>query len=315
MQFPVVATVIILAAAVSAYIPAFPTNSTPIAGGVNVTDVANLTLSWFTDGFYMDEATYQLAGKGSKGLSEGALVHFSESTADKSTAPTSAPWIAFISCDGNSSRSSMEDDIFTLAHAKGAVSALLYSLYSKNCVVNAGYADPSTPDRPFDIFATRSLGSSHIVEAQFGQLERSDTVITAYDSQKLNNSAADILQSISSGIALTRDFLLVTLRSDNATVVDPNTPTSGPINGGGSNSTNGGGGNSTSGGGGNSSNGGGVNSTIGASNNSSSSGGDAGNTTVPSSGSLNAPLAISALPFFLIASLLTYNGGSFFTWS
>lgn len=38
---------------VSAYVPALPTNSTQdaIAGGLNVTDISNLNLQWYFNGF------------------------------------------------------------------------------------------------------------------------------------------------------------------------------------------------------------------------------------------------------------------------
>lgn len=34
------------------------------------------------------------------------------------------PWIAFVSCDSNTTNSSMENDIFTLARDRGAVAAV-----------------------------------------------------------------------------------------------------------------------------------------------------------------------------------------------
>jgi len=111
---------------VNAYVPASPTNSTQdaIAGGLNVTDISNLHLQWYSNGSYSEHVSYQLAGYGSTGISKGILVHFSEDNVSNLTAPTSSPWIALVSCDHNASAASMDEDIFTLARDKGAVSAV-----------------------------------------------------------------------------------------------------------------------------------------------------------------------------------------------
>jgi len=91
---------------------------------------------------YAIHVSYQLAGNGSNGLTKGVLVHFSEDMADNLTAPSESlmcdeslkdvlivlsaltPWIALVSCDKNATNASMEEDIFTLARDKGAVSAV-----------------------------------------------------------------------------------------------------------------------------------------------------------------------------------------------
>lgn len=44
---------------------------------------------------------------------------------------TSTPWIAYISCDANETGASQEDDIFTLARDRGAVSAVSQGSGSK----------------------------------------------------------------------------------------------------------------------------------------------------------------------------------------
>lgn len=74
----------------------------------------------------------------------------------------------------------MEDDIFTLARDRGAVSAvsviwdlwlaplkrwlqLLYSKYSKACIINSEYADPANFEQVLDIFSTIDLASARSV--------------------------------------------------------------------------------------------------------------------------------------------------------
>lgn len=94
--------------------------------------------------------SYQLAGFNSSGVSKGALVHFSEEKASDFTPPSEfsipvylflyltppalTPWIALVSCDKNATNASMEEDIFTLARDKGAVSAVCirHPLYASN---------------------------------------------------------------------------------------------------------------------------------------------------------------------------------------
>ncbi|KDR75876.1 hypothetical protein GALMADRAFT_226525 [Galerina marginata CBS 339.88] len=204
---------------VNSYIPASPTNSTrdAIAGGLNVTDISNLQMQWFSNGSYSEHVSYQLAGNGSNGISKGVLVHFSEEMANNLTAPTLTPWIALVSCDKNATNASMDEDIFTLARDKGAVSALLYSLTSTACVINPEYSDPSTFDQVFDIFSTQSSTSSHLIEYQFGQLSPQNKSLYAYDSKMLNESANDILRSINSSSPVSPGYLLAVLQAYNAT--------------------------------------------------------------------------------------------------
>jgi hypothetical protein len=129
----------------------------------------------------------------------------------------------------------MDEDIFTLARDKGAVSAvrtfynmtsglwlpylfqLLYSLYSLACVINPQYSDPQSYDQVFDIFSTQSLTSSHLIEYQFGQLTPQNESLFAYDSQQLNDSASNILQSLNLSHPIAPGYLLAFLRAHNAT--------------------------------------------------------------------------------------------------
>ncbi|KAJ3575130.1 hypothetical protein NP233_g1309 [Leucocoprinus birnbaumii] len=210
---------LLLAACSWAYVPASPTNSTrdAIAGGLNMTDISKLRLQWYSNGNYVENVSYQLAGNGSEGISKGILIHFTEEYVNESTPATSAPWIAMVSCDSNSTDASMEIDIFTLARDKGAVAALLYSLHSLACVINPEYADPSTFDQVFDIFSTQSKTSAHLIDYQFGQLTPANASITKYDSQRLNNTAQAVEDSIQRGYATEPGFLYAELRAYNAT--------------------------------------------------------------------------------------------------
>jgi hypothetical protein len=105
-----------------AYIPALPVNDTT---GLNLTDASTIDISW-TDppSVYSGKVSYQLqADIATGGKSSGALVHFTEATMGPNLT-TSTPWIAYISCDVNETGASLEDDIFTLARDRGAVSAV-----------------------------------------------------------------------------------------------------------------------------------------------------------------------------------------------
>lgn len=52
------------------------------------------------------------------------MVMFSEDNATTPAYITAAPWIAFISCDANATNVSTEDDVFTLAQARGATAVV-----------------------------------------------------------------------------------------------------------------------------------------------------------------------------------------------
>ncbi|KAF8798699.1 hypothetical protein BYT27DRAFT_7202824 [Phlegmacium glaucopus] len=226
-MFLPISLVFYLGLLVNAYVPALPTNSTQdaIAGGLNVTDISNLNLQWYSNGSYSEHVSYQLAGSGSTGISKGVLVHFSEEMANNITPPTNTPWIALVSCDRNASTASMDEDIFTLARDKGAVSALLYSLYSLACVINPQYSDPQSFDQVFDIFSTKSLTSAHLIEYQFGQLSPPNESRFAYDSQQLNDSASDIFHSLNMNYPTSQGYLLAVLQAYNATDSNGNNST------------------------------------------------------------------------------------------
>ncbi|KAF9531668.1 hypothetical protein CPB83DRAFT_80138 [Crepidotus variabilis] len=214
----------VLVLSVFCYVPAVPTNDTEkaIAGGLNITEVSKLYMLWSTNGSYSENVSYQLMGNGSDGITKGVLVHFSEEIANNLTEPTATPWIAFVSCDRNATNQSLDEDIFTLARDKGAVAAVLYSLDSVACIINPEYADPNTFDQVFDIYSTESKTSAHLIDYQFGQLSTQQNTknvesILNYDSKLLNDSRADIEESVRKGYAVSPGYLLGMLHAYNAT--------------------------------------------------------------------------------------------------
>jgi hypothetical protein len=194
-------------------------------------------MQWYPNGSFGDNVSYQLVGAGSQGLTKGALVHFSETNVTRQTPATITPWIALVACDANATDASQEEDIFTLARDKGAVSALLFSVYSQGCIINAEYADPASFDQVLDIFSTLSITSARLIEGQFQRLGPSNiTLYGSYDSQQLNDSAAIVNTTITSNNPVTSGYLFATLTAYNATVVDKNTNSNGSVD---SNSPNG----------------------------------------------------------------------------
>ncbi|TCD65332.1 hypothetical protein EIP91_002770 [Steccherinum ochraceum] len=215
-----------------AYIPASPINGSvapPDASGTNGSDASYLNLQWFGGG-YQERISYQLVGADSNGVSKGALVHFSEDHLTNDN--TTTPWIALVSCDANATDASDIDDIFTLASDRGAVAALLYSLYSDRCVINPEYADPANFDQLMDIFSTPLLSSSQFIEYQYGAINA--TKYGHYDAKLLNESAAQINATIQNGTIDSKGFMFATLVAFNATgeadVPNPGTTTSSSSN-------------------------------------------------------------------------------------
>ncbi|KAJ8475038.1 hypothetical protein ONZ45_g15745 [Pleurotus djamor] len=205
-----------------AYIPASPTNDTAFAvrGGLNLTDTSQLEMYW-QKGSYGTNVSFQLAGRNSLGISRGALIHFSEEHVNETSTPaTNAPWIALVSCDANATHASMETDVFTLARDKGAKAALLYSLRSEACVINAEY---SKQDIVLDIFTTKGNISSRVIENQF-----SIQTFKFYDAQQMNESAVLITESINSRMARTPEYIFADLIAHNSTDPDRDIPTPDP---------------------------------------------------------------------------------------
>ncbi|KAF5322555.1 hypothetical protein D9619_001774 [Psilocybe cf. subviscida] len=218
-----------------AYVPAVPTNSSADAAGAldpSGMGLSYLHLQWFSNGAYTLNVSYQLVGQGSTGISKGVLTHFSEDDVNTLTPGTTTPWIALVSCDRNATDTSMDEDIFTLARDKGAVSAVLYSLYSEACVINPMYADPTSFDQVFDIFSSRSLINSQTIEHQFLQLNSTPKAKTfySYNSQQLNDSLSNISIAVETGTPTSPGYLLGVLQAYNATgsISPPNTTNTNP---------------------------------------------------------------------------------------
>ena len=94
----------ILTSCSRAYIPASATNDTSEI----VFDDSSLSLRWTNRGNYGEQISRQLIKEGgSLGINKGALVHFVENaTIPAAVDLTITPWIAFVSCDKNSSDAS-----------------------------------------------------------------------------------------------------------------------------------------------------------------------------------------------------------------
>ncbi|KAF7432694.1 hypothetical protein PC9H_004636 [Pleurotus ostreatus] len=181
----------------SPYVPASPTNTTLSVMSYDL--MPKLLVQFYPERMYADTINREL---GARDISQGALVHFSADI-DSDVPPTTAPWIALISCDRNATGHSQELDIFTLARDKGARAALLYSTTSETCHLNPVYAH-SVSNGEFDIFSTRSLSSTK--HAPLG-----DPAYAAYDAQRLSDSAGTITSGIESQKPIAAGFGLATL--------------------------------------------------------------------------------------------------------
>ncbi|KAI9442778.1 hypothetical protein BJY52DRAFT_1194756 [Lactarius psammicola] len=207
---------------VQAYIPAVPTNDTnaAIADGLNVTDISRVYLQWYNvvglPGEDFQTVSYQLVRQDSNGVSKGALVRFSEENAKNVTNDTTTtPWIALVSCDANTTHASQDDDIFTLANDRGAVGALLYSEWSRACIINPEYTDPDRFNKLMDIFSTQSLASARVILTQLDTVNTS--VYGDYNPATLNASQAAINDTLAAGYPTAPGYLWATLAAYNAT--------------------------------------------------------------------------------------------------
>lgn len=196
-----------------AYIPAQPVNGTNPSEG---TETNRLTLQWYSNGSDTEFVYYLLAGANSDGLSQGPLLHFSEDIAGYGTI-TTTPWIAFVSCDTNSTNATQELDIFTLAQERGAQAALLYSLYSDSCALNPAYTDPDNFDRVFDVFTTESARVSKFIEYEYSLFGANGTYYGTYNATMLNETASAVNRSIALGSPVAPGMIFATLQSFNAT--------------------------------------------------------------------------------------------------
>ncbi|KAI5119869.1 hypothetical protein M0805_000703 [Coniferiporia weirii] len=201
-----------------AYIPAQPINiTTAIQAGINIQpNTSTLELQWYPNASFSQNTSYQLAGAETTGTNMGALVHFSE--LNDTNDYTTTPWIALISCDTNGTNPSKDNDIFTLAHQRGAVAALLYSEWSDACLINAEYADPATNDQVFDIFSVQSHDSSKTIANAFTNVNQ--TLYGDFNATMLNQTLSVINNTISTGQVPEASYLFATLTAANATDSD-----------------------------------------------------------------------------------------------
>lgn len=98
-------------------------------------------------------------------------------------------------------------------------------------MINPQYSDPQSFDQVFDIFSTQSLTSAHLIEYQFGQLGPQNESRFAYDSEQLNDSSSDILQSLNASYPTAPGFLLAVLQAYNYTEPSGNNSDSGGTTG------------------------------------------------------------------------------------
>ncbi|KAF8556392.1 hypothetical protein OG21DRAFT_1596485 [Imleria badia] len=214
--------------AVRGYIPVQASNVT-VQGSGQVNTL--LHLQWYTNGSDSEYVTHQSVGPNANNdplqvrvqcyfvlasltSPKGIFLHFSEDNAGNET--TTTPWIAFVSCDANSTNSSSETDIFTMAKARGAKSAILYSFYSETCVINPGY-----PGSVLDVFTTQTLSASRRIEYEFGQFGPSSEAYYGYfNATMLNDAAGVINNTIAFSYPAAPGFLFATLPAYNASEVN-----------------------------------------------------------------------------------------------
>ncbi|KAI0658209.1 hypothetical protein C8Q70DRAFT_208303 [Cubamyces menziesii] len=209
-----------------AYVPARATDSEydAEAAGQNFTDPSRLVLSWWPDEpGTPEQVSHQISGRNSTGVNRGAFVHFSEDNLLNGT--TTAPWIAWISCDESNTTSPYPDtDIFTLAYERGANAAVLYSLESLTCYLTSDYSKSAKANPTLDIYMTQSLGVSRWVDAQFKQRIPTDLLSnhSSFDPMVLNSSAHTIEEAFPDNAIPKRGYIIASLyASVNGTLANP----------------------------------------------------------------------------------------------
>jgi hypothetical protein len=92
---------------------------------------------------------------------------------------------------------------------------LLYSQWSRACIINSGYKDPNTFTQLMDIFSTQSLTSARVILSQFEAINIS--VYGEYKPATLNASQSSINQTLVAGYPTAPGYLWATLAAYNAT--------------------------------------------------------------------------------------------------
>ncbi|KAF8135400.1 hypothetical protein EV363DRAFT_1211911 [Boletus edulis] len=202
---------------VRGYIPAQPSNFSVQESG-QVVEAPRLHVQWYTNGSDWEYVTRRLAvPDASNDPVQGILVHFTEDNAGNET--TTTPWIAFISCDANSTNSSGQADIFGMAKDRGAKSAILYSLYSETCVISPDYQTSA-----LDVFTTQTLNASRHIEYEFGQFGPSSEAYHGYfNAMMLNDTAGVLNNTIAFDYPTAPGFLFATLSIYNTSGADGGT--------------------------------------------------------------------------------------------
>ncbi|KAI0341877.1 hypothetical protein BDW22DRAFT_1357959 [Trametopsis cervina] len=171
--------------------------------------MATLKLAW-AGGSYAQNVFHLVVGKNPQSVNQGVLVHVSEPQLQEAT--TSTPWIAFISCDSNSTDASNDTDIFAEARERGAAAVLLYSLLSEHCLLLPEYT--SSDSHPIDIFAAPQTSSSIIIEAEYQTANV--TQLRDFNASVLNDVGPTISHTLSSNgsVDVPPHMILATISTD-----------------------------------------------------------------------------------------------------
>ncbi|TIC05791.1 hypothetical protein E3Q16_01789 [Wallemia mellicola] len=156
--------------------------------------------------FNDDSISLQMSGEDTNGTTSGFIVHFSEQNATTQSY-TQSPWLAFISCDSNSTDSTDDYDIFSFAADRGARAVLLYTTTKERCEINPVFLQ--TYNRVIDVFATSSRDSARLIDNQFDV----NSTYYWYNSQIINDTA----KAIEDNPSMRVPYLLATLSAYNAT--------------------------------------------------------------------------------------------------
>lgn len=145
---------------ISGYIPA---NAVDHEYSSDTDKSSHLQLYGDVRGFQDDSISLQMSGEDTNGTTSGFIVHFTENNATSQPAADS-PWLAFISCDSNSTDSTDEYDIFSFAADRGAKAVLLYTTTRERCEINPTFLQ--TYNRVIDVFATSTKNSARLIDNQ-----------------------------------------------------------------------------------------------------------------------------------------------------
>ncbi|KLO14274.1 hypothetical protein SCHPADRAFT_322056 [Schizopora paradoxa] len=140
----------------------FWTTSANSSFATNVSQQLNVTLG-FSSGFslFANQAFLQFS---EDDISNGLDGNISE--------PIAREWIAFVSCDANATNSLATADVFTLAHSRGAVAAVLFSEWSNACLVNPEFVGQVGQNASIPVYTTLSTKDSQTIETGFNNVDQ-----------------------------------------------------------------------------------------------------------------------------------------------